>query len=90
VVYADGRARISSCGGAEGTSVAVRQLSDEQIASTLSWAASSTSFEYEETTGVGEDRVTTRVTFAGKGSRQVSRAEKQVLLQFLGTLVVTH
>ena len=87
LVYGGGYFEIASC--REGVPLARRWASEEIVERLYAWTETYQSFEVEQAQGTGKDRVTTRITFVGSGSRQVSESEMQMVQGFLETMAFT-
>ena len=85
VVYASGYVEITPC--TEGATPERRLLSANTAKRLHVWTETYQSFENEQTRGTGENRVLTRTTFVGDGSRVVSETELRMLQALLETLV---
>jgi hypothetical protein len=88
LVYEGGYVEITSC--QESVPLARRWAPDEIVERLHTWTETYQSFEVEQAQGTGKDRVTTRITFVGRGSRQVSEIEMRMVQTFLETVVSTY
>jgi hypothetical protein len=88
MVYASGYAEIASC--QEAVLLARRLLSEDMVDRLHAWTSTYRSFEVERTSGTGDNRVLTRVTFVGNGSRQVSEGEIRTLQALLESLAASQ
>jgi hypothetical protein len=85
LVYQGGYVEITSC--RESVPLARRWASKEFVQRLHTWTETYQSFEVEQAQGTGKDRVTTRITFVGRGSHQVSEVELQIAQTFLENMV---
>jgi hypothetical protein len=85
VVYENGYAEIASCKSS--ASIERRQLSKDAVDQLQVWAAAYQAFEIEQIQGTGSGQVRTRMTFVGKGARQVSEVELRTIQTLLEALV---
>jgi hypothetical protein len=88
MVYESGYVEITSC--QEAVPLARRLLSEDTIERLRAWTATYRSFEVEHTSGSGDNRVLTRVTFVGNGSRQVSEGQVQAIQALLESLTASQ
>lgn len=84
VVYESGYVEITSCKA--GAAPERRLLTGDATERLHVWTEVYQGFQVEQTKGTVESRVLTRVTFVGKGSRQVSEIEVQAIRALLETL----
>ena len=85
LVYEGGYVEITSCQAS--VPLARRRASEEIVERLHTWTETYQSFEVEQDQGTGKDRVTTRFTFVGSGSRQESEIEMQMVQTYLEILV---
>jgi hypothetical protein len=88
LVYEEGYIEIASC--QESVPLARRRASEEIVERLDTWVETYQSFDVEQVQGTGTDRVSTRITFTGSGSRQVSETEIRMVQTFLETMVSAH
>lgn len=85
MVFEGGYVEITSCRAA--ARLVRRRTTEEAAERVRTWAETYRSFESERTTGTGQDRVTTRITFVGNGSRSVSEVEMRMIEALLEKMV---
>ena len=84
-VYRSGHVEVVSCAGAR--QVAYRQLSDEATDWLRAWTQAYRGFEADQSSGTGEDRVTSHIVFMGNGSREASEGQVRMVQTMLEALV---
>jgi 7,8-dihydropterin-6-yl-methyl-4-(beta-D-ribofuranosyl)aminobenzene 5'-phosphate synthase len=84
VVYADGQVAISLCKDSQPK--APKSLSSEQMEQLRRWVETYQSFEFEQRDEAVADGMAIRMTFAGKGSQEATKADKQAMLAFAAAL----
>jgi hypothetical protein len=85
VVYEGGYVESASCQGI--AQIERRLLPEDAIEQLYTWTETYQSFSVERVTGTGEERVTTRIAFVGKGTHRASEAEVHMLEKLLEMLV---
>ena len=88
VVYESGYVEILPC--KETLPPERRRLSEGATTRLHVWTESYRSFQVEQTTGTGANRVLTRITFVGQGSREVSETEVQMIQSLLEKLLASQ
>jgi hypothetical protein len=84
-VYGDGQIEVSSC---QGNRLRERKsLSMDQRDQLQTWVKTYEAFEYEHRDQAVADSMRVRLTFAGKGTQEVSDAERQAMLDWASALV---
>jgi hypothetical protein len=85
MIYENGYVESAAC--EQAAPPARLQLSASAVKQLHAWKKTYRSFEFEQAKGTGENRVTTRISFVGNGSREISDSEARAIQMLLDTLL---